>query len=165
LTFLLQLVLAYPSAFLLAIPLLEAFPSQVIVIEEINYEIKYKVHFVDSLILLASGLALGIASAASRPSLVQTGKWIWGPPGSLFLLLLIGDLRRSSMPGPEPMELFYSSGGNEALAVVFVTMPFFSSLGYSLGMMAAASCSERIRMALRTVADTDRQDSEASGRL
>lgn len=87
----------------------------------------------DLLFGLSIAFLLGRTVRAHRPETAEAGRWVWVIPSFVFLAGLISDSVHFKFRYALK-ELFYpSTEGEAALAFVLITIPVFSSIGYSIG--------------------------------
>ena len=132
--YLLQLLFVYPLIVLLASPI-----NVILSYRGISGDLDEGTTFAgfESLSVLYVGLLVGWAMGRLQPSLLSSGMWLWLLP-AVGIMADVGPGLLRSGTALSRFEYIYSSGNNEHLAVLFVTLPAFATLGYSTGMAFAA---------------------------
>lgn len=91
-------------------------------------------HVADALVVLAVGVALGIVLGHLYPGLREMGVWIGAFAAIPFLFECLSRALQSSAG---PWEASHTPAGDEGLTVILVTLPAFSGLGYSVGLLVS----------------------------
>jgi hypothetical protein len=128
--FIVQQILIFPITFLLTGPIMRIYGSSL----TNSHGPDGRSNIPDAVVCAIVAGTLGFGLASFRKTLAHSGCWIWVLPTTLFIWAILGD-------GPNPF--FYATAANEGLGVMFFTLPTFSCIGYSLGMLISRYFSTR----------------------
>jgi len=99
------------------------------------------IHFggYEAVVCFFLGATVGRLVGRRRPELQPTARWVWMVPVALLLWAVVsGTFSEHAVAGvPWLPEALFSTHGNYGLSLAVVTLPAFSSAGYSIGMFIA----------------------------
>ncbi len=131
--FILQLLLVYPCAALLAWPLLSLYDHELAV--HGFGRGGDPMYALDAVFFAAAGLLLGWIAGRRWPQLRVSGRWIWIVPAVIFLWeFLPAWISPCRFCSDAKMLFFYSDGRDEGLSSALFTWPAVSIGAYSLAM-------------------------------
>jgi hypothetical protein len=100
----------------------------------------------EALVCLFIGVLTGWVFGLKIPALISTGRWIWILPAIVVFPDMVREVSRSQSI-PWLPEYFFATPGNEGLGVYLLTLPTFSALGYSIGMILVGTKSKWVQLA------------------
>jgi hypothetical protein len=122
------LALAYPLTIIVAVPLFLLLSKA-----GLDGSIASGVRFVgfDALSSLYTGVLVGWIVGKRFPALMRGGAWVWAVPTAVILFDLV--------PGSQIAHYgyVYTTGDNEGLGTLLITLPTCSAIGYSIGIVLA----------------------------
>lgn len=130
--FIVQQILLYPVIFLVTEPIMKSYGSSL----TNPHGLDGRSNIPDAVVCAIVSAALGFGLASFRKSLSRSGCWIWVLPTALFIeALLWKPSGGAGVLSNDPNPLFYATAANEGIVVMLLTLPMFSCIGYSLGML------------------------------
>jgi hypothetical protein len=131
LRYFIQLFLSYPVVMLTGIPFFALLPVLGLSGEHFSH-----IYFAGyrALVCIFVGSVVGWGVGRKVPSLMATGRWIWLLPA----VIVFPDMVREGItvrPVPNLSEYLFATGGEGDLGVYLFTLPTFSALGYSIGVV------------------------------
>jgi hypothetical protein len=107
---------------------------------------------ISTLTLMAAGFVLSYVVANRWRSAISTGIWIWVLPSVLFAQAFVGSWNHPFITRRSLLANYFQGlgGGGEGLHFAALTVPTFTTLGYSIGLMVCYIALQRNQARIRS---------------